>query len=63
MIYPSIDEPEKEAIPQHRESELQEGYVKDDRGFYEPGEYERKDEYGNVVTHQDSRTSPGRDRF
>ena len=51
--------PEDETVPQYKGSELEEGYVKDDRDFYEAGESERKDEYGNVVSHQDSKSFPG----
>jgi len=41
-------------------SELELGYVKDENDFYSPGPTERRDEYGNVVSHQDSTSYPSR---
>lgn len=37
------------------------GYVRE--SLYAPGEFERKDEWGNVVSHQDSKTLPIRDAY
>jgi hypothetical protein len=36
----------------------EQGFHADDRGFHEAGEFERKDEYGRVVSHQDSTSMP-----
>lgn len=36
----------------------EQGFHSDDRNIYEAGDYERKDSYGNVVTHQDSKSFP-----
>ena len=40
--------------------EIERGFIKDDNEFYEPGPTECRDEWGRVVTHQDSKSLPGR---
>lgn len=40
---------------------LETGFLKDNKGFYEVGEYERKDTWGEAVTHQDNRSRPKSD--
>lgn len=56
--------PENERSPDldHRKtkSEIEEGYIRDLPGFHEPGLYERKNAYGESVTHQDGRSYPSR---
>lgn len=39
-------------------SEMEQGFIKDEQSFDEPGSTERRDRYGNVVSHQDNRTMP-----
>lgn len=51
-------QPKKTNVPQHKGSELDEGFIRDDIDFYEAGEYERKDEFGRRVSHQDSESFP-----
>jgi len=45
----------------------EQGFHADTKKFYEPGDSERKDKYGYVVSHQDSKSFPtsrrGEDTF
>ncbi|MCP3668331.1 MAG: hypothetical protein GY696_38580 [Gammaproteobacteria bacterium] len=53
-------EPETEAVtPSDGGSELETGHIKDDNDFYSPGPTERRDDWGDVVTHQDGKSFPG----
>ncbi len=39
-------------------SEIEQGFTKDEQGFDEAGKSERRDRWGNPVSHQDSTSMP-----
>ena len=57
-------EPERESSKDlahnKKKSEMELGYIKDENDFYSPGPTERRDKYGNVVSHQDSTSYPSK---
>lgn len=58
-IYKNMPENERSPDLKRKKKSAQEaGYFRE--SLYSPGEYERKDRWGDVVSHQDGKSSPSR---
>ena len=59
LEYEPLNEKSKSLGHNATKSDLERGFIKDELGdFYAPGSSERRDKYGNVVSHQDSSSFP-----
>ena len=53
-------EPDKEGPVEKKAPDIEAGFIPDENEFYKPGSSERRDEWGDVVSHQDSKSFPGK---